>query len=250
MYHSVDDDSAAACVRPGRFEEQMAYLHKTGYEAVDLDAVCGFMIQGASVPRKPIAITFDDGYRDNLQKAHPILKKYGICATIYLVTDQIGFSNRWNKGDGVTQRPLLSWEEVRSAAADPILSFQAHTCSHPKLTSIPPHQVREELGRSRKMIEDRIGMTCHHFAYPYGDYNRAVRDLAEEAGFRTACSTRWGHNRRGDDLFCLFRIGVSNGDSLRDFKRILGEPPPLWKYHWLRLKKKLAGRSSGNAEAA
>jgi peptidoglycan/xylan/chitin deacetylase (PgdA/CDA1 family) len=236
MYHSVDDDSAAACVRPRRLDEQLAYLQKAGYAAIHLDALFAHMTEGSSMPPKPIVITFDDGYQDNLQKAQPILKKYGMCATIYLVTDLMGLSNRWNERDGTPQRPLLSWEEVRSAANDPSLSFQAHTCSHPRLTRIPPKQAREELGRSKKSIEDQLGMACRHFAYPYGDYNQAVRDSAEEAGFHTACSIQWGHNRRGDDRLCLFRIGVGNRDSLRDFKRILGEPPPLWKYYWLRLK--------------
>ncbi|RNC69643.1 MAG: polysaccharide deacetylase family protein [Desulfuromonadales bacterium] len=250
MYHAVDDDPAAACVRPSRFEEQMAYLSKAGYVSVDLDAVHDYLSQGATLPQKPIVITFDDGYRDNVEIAYPILKKYGMCATIYLATGHLGYSNRWNAGDGVAQRPLLTWEEVCSAAGNPILSFQAHTCSHPKLTRIPPDQVREELGRSKQMIEERLGRECHHFAYPYGDYDDTVRDAAEEAGFLTACTTRWGHNRPGDDLFSLYRIGVRNGDSLRDFKRILGEPPPLWKYYWLRLRAKVAGKPDGDGKSA
>jgi peptidoglycan/xylan/chitin deacetylase (PgdA/CDA1 family) len=242
MYHSVDDDSAAACVRPHRFEEQLSYLSRSGYEAVDLDAVYDYLTQGASISSKPIVITFDDGYRDNLENAYPILKKYGMCATIYLVTGHLGSSNRWNASDGIPQRPLMNWDEICSSANDLLLSFQAHTFSHPKLTRISANQVREELGNSKQMIEERLGKPCRHLAYPYGDYDSVVRDTAEEVGFRTACSTRWGNNRPGDDLLCLFRIGVGNDDSLRDFKRILGEPPPLWKYYWLRFKKRIAAR--------
>ena len=83
MYHSIDDSLAAACVRPKCFEEQMAYLKHVGYEAVDLDAVFSYMTIGVSLPSKPIVITFDDGYRDNMENAYPILKKYGMCATIF-----------------------------------------------------------------------------------------------------------------------------------------------------------------------
>ena len=242
MYHSVDDDSAAACVRPDRFREQMAYLKGAGYEAVDLDAVHGYMTGRATLPGKPIVITFDDGYRDNVEIAYPILKDYGMCATIYLATGHLGYTNRWNAAEGVTQRPLLTWEEVRVAANDPLLSFQAHTRTHPRLSTLPLNQAREELALSKQVIEEQLGRPCHHFAYPYGDFNDAVRDAAEEAGFHTACSTRWGHNRPGDDLFSLYRIGMSNGDSLKDFKRILGEPPPLWKYYWLRIKARFSER--------
>ena len=250
MYHSVDDDSSAACVRPRRFEQQMAYLAKTGYEPVDLDAVCGYMTRRASLRRKPIVITFDDGYRDNVEKAFPILKKYGMCATIFLVTGHMGHTNRWNAKDGVHQRALLGWEEVRAVVNSPLLSFQAHTSSHLRLTGIPLDQVREELRKSKQMIEEQLGIACHHFAYPYGDHDTAVRNAAEEAGFHTACSTRWGHNRPGDDPFRLFRIGVSNSDSLGDFKRILGEPPPKWKYYWLRFKKKVVGGANAHGRPA
>jgi peptidoglycan/xylan/chitin deacetylase (PgdA/CDA1 family) len=239
MYHSVEDDFASACVRPANFEEQVAYLHKAGYRAVDLDAVYFHITEGRPLPSKPIVISFDDGYRDNLENAYPVLKRYGMSATIFLPTGHLGFSNRWNAAAGATQRAIMTREEVRSAANDPLLSFQAHTCTHPRLTEIPIKQAREEIKKGKKDMEDLLGKPCHHLAYPYGDFNDAVRDAAEEAGFLTACTTRWGHNRQGDDSFALFRIGVGNRDTLSDFRRILGEPPPLWKYYLLRLKSAL-----------
>ena len=238
MYHSIDDSSAAACVRPKRFEEQLAYLKRVGYEAVDLDTVYRYMTEGASISLKPIVITFDDGYQDNLKNAYPLLKKYGMCATIFLATDHLGASNRWNAVEGVPQRPLMAWQDIREAIRDSLLSFQAHTCSHPKLTHIPISQAREEMLKSKETIEDRLGRPCHHFAYPYGDFNETLITVARKAGFRTACSTRWGHNRPGDDLYSLYRIGIRNEARLSDFKRALGGPPPLWKYYWLRFKAK------------
>jgi peptidoglycan/xylan/chitin deacetylase (PgdA/CDA1 family) len=247
MYHSIDDSSDGACVRPQRFEAQMVYLRKAGYQTVDLDAVYGYLTRGIELPAKPIVITFDDGYRDNLVNAYPTLKKYGMCATIFLPTDYVGFTNRWNAAEGVTQRPLLNWEEIHALANDPLISFQAHTCSHPRLTQIPLNQVREELKQSKEDIEDHLGNACHHFAYPFGDFNDAVRDVVEEMGFHIACSTRWGHNRHGVDIFGLYRIGMRNQDSLADFKRVLGEPPPPWKYYWLRLKSNIMSRSNRNS---
>lgn len=228
-------------MRPHRFREQIAYLKKAGYRAVSLDAVYNYFIGGASLPPKPVVITFDDGFRDNIENAYPILKEYGMCFTIFLPTGHVGFSNRWNAPEGITQRQLLTWEEVRLLANDPLISFCAHSCTHPKLTQITESQVRDELNRSKKELEGHTGRPCHHLAYPYGDSNEAVHRIAMETGFHTACTTMWGHNRQGCDLFALYRIGIRNEDTLSDFKRVLGEPLPLWKYCWRRLQSRLNG---------
>jgi peptidoglycan/xylan/chitin deacetylase (PgdA/CDA1 family) len=241
MYHSVDDSSDRACVRPQRFEEQIAYLKKAGYHAVNLDAVYSYLTGETSLPTKIVVITFDDGFRDNMENAYPVLKRYGMCFTIFLPTDHIGLSNRWNAAEGVPQRQLLTWEEIRLLANDPLVCFSAHSCSHPKLTHIPVKQVRDELSRSKKIIEDHLSRQCYHMAYPYGDFNEAVCHIAMETGFHTACTMRWGHNRSGCDLFALYRIGISNQDRLSDFKRVIGEPLPIWKYYWKRIKAKLNG---------
>ena len=237
MYHAVDDSPAGACVHPHRFAEQLAYLKRAGYQTIHLDELYGSLIHGSALPAKPLVITFDDGYRDNLQVAWPLLRQAGFKATIFLATGHLGSSNRWNAADGVPQRPLLDWDEVIEAAREPQLSFQPHTHSHPRLTRIPPAQADEELRRSKETLEQRLGKACPHLAYPYGDYNRAVRDLAEQAGYHTACTVQWGHNRAGQDPLALFRIGIRNQDRLADFKKSLGEPPPLWKYYWLRAKQ-------------
>ena len=240
MYHSVDDSPDNACVRPQRFKEQIAYIKDAGYNAIDLDALYNYLTVGTALQSKPIVITFDDGFRDNIENAYPILKKYGMCFTIFLPTDHIGFSNRWNAAEGIAQRQLLTWEEIKLLSDDPLVSFNAHSCSHPKLTRIPLSQVRDELDKSKKTIEDRVGKPCRHFAYPYGDSNETVHRVAMETGFLTACTTQWGHNRRGGNLFALCRIGISNKDNLSAFKRVLGEPMPMWKYYYHRLKARLS----------
>jgi peptidoglycan/xylan/chitin deacetylase (PgdA/CDA1 family) len=242
MYHSIDDSSAPACVKIRRFDEQMSYLKRSGYQAVHLDAVYEYLLQGASLPAKPVVITFDDGYRDNMLNAYPILKKYWMCFTIFLATDYIGSSNRWNASEGVVQRVILTWEEANDLAKDPLVSLQAHTCSHPRLTKIPMNRVREELIKSKQIIEDRLGRPCNHFAYPYGDFNDFVRNEVQGAGFHTACSTFWGHIRSGDDSFSLNRIGLRNQDNLSAFKRVLGEPPSLMECYWLRIKSILESK--------
>jgi peptidoglycan/xylan/chitin deacetylase (PgdA/CDA1 family) len=243
MYHSIDDDDAAACVRPGRFDEQMAYLKKAGYRTIDLDTLYDHFSAGEEVTEKSIVITFDDGYRDNVEQAAPILERYGFCATVYLPTDHLGVSNRWNAADGVPQRPLLGWDEVRRLGSDSVLSFQAHSCSHPKLSRLPLGQMEREVRRCKDLIEERLGNPCHHFAYPYGDLSDAVRDIVGAAGFHTAVTTRWGHNRPGVDLLLLCRIGIANGHRLADFKRVLGEPISRGQYYWRRLKQRLAAAS-------
>jgi peptidoglycan/xylan/chitin deacetylase (PgdA/CDA1 family) len=82
----------------------------------------------------------------------------------------------------------------------------SHTLSHPYLTKLPPAQAREEITASRKKLEDLFGRPVTHFCYPYGDWNEAVRDLVQAAGYKTACTTDPGVNGPGDSPFLLKRF--------------------------------------------
>jgi peptidoglycan/xylan/chitin deacetylase (PgdA/CDA1 family) len=192
MYHRVVDiadrpDPFQINVRATDFEAQLAYLRRRGYQSIGLDEV-PLAVSDASPWRKPIAITFDDGYRDNYTHALPLLKKYGHTATIMLVSERIGGRNDWDLGMAESA-PLLCLEEIREMERSGI-RFGAHTATHPSLPDISLEQVRSELAGSKLKLEQLLGHEVSTLAYPYGRYTPEVCRIAAEAGFAAAFSVQ------------------------------------------------------------
>jgi peptidoglycan/xylan/chitin deacetylase (PgdA/CDA1 family) len=156
-------------------------------------------------PQQPgMVVTFDDGFLNTLTLGLEPLREAGCCAMQFLVPGLIGKINQWDLVIGEVPEALMNVAQIKEwlAAGHQI---GAHTMTHPRLTQIPLAQAREEIAASKKMLEDLFGQPICHFAYPYGDWNAAVRDLVIEAGFETACTTETGINVVGQDRWTLGR---------------------------------------------
>jgi peptidoglycan/xylan/chitin deacetylase (PgdA/CDA1 family) len=194
----------------------MAYLSERGYQSIPLDDVPR-AVSEESTWEKPVAISFDDGYRDNYTHALPILKKYGLVATIMLVSDFIGGRSEWDRGK-VGPAPLLSLDEILEMEASG-MHFGAHGATHVPLSDVSIEEARRELAGSKAQLEELLGHEIQSFAYPYGRSTPNVCRVAEEVGFAAAFGvehwTRAMHNYgridaarcRGDNL--LWRLKVS-----------------------------------------
>jgi peptidoglycan/xylan/chitin deacetylase (PgdA/CDA1 family) len=162
-------------------------------------------------------ITFDDGLRNCVEHAVPVLSDCRFTAVFYLVTGFVGTTSRWMREDSGVDLPLFGWETARKLLAE---GFQigAHTATHPRLTSLEDDRCRAELGSARARLERELGAPVRHLAYPFGNWNPRVRKLAREAGYATACSTRPGLSGTDDDLLALHRVTVYGHDSFADFR--------------------------------
>ncbi|SMC26327.1 Polysaccharide deacetylase [Desulfacinum hydrothermale DSM 13146] len=251
MYHMVSEpkeprDARFACP-PGLFRRHMEYLARHGYAWVSLEHIHGALTGGTPLPERAVAVTLDDGYADNYEYAWPVLARYGIPATIFLVTDAVGRTNHWMEGRGFSSRRMLSWSQVREMS-DHGVSFGSHTASHPRLTELPAHRVEEELTCSRRVLEDKLGRSVFSFAYPYGLVSEGVRDAVVRAGYGLACSTRSGFNRVETDRFQLRRIEVYGTDGVwRLAQKIrfgMNDASLLYpvKYYWNRALARWNGR--------
>ena len=206
MYHQIVDDLDAQPdpynlnVSVAQFESQMEYLNNKKYQSVHLDDVAWASQKGDSPWIKPVVITFDDGYMDTYTKAFPILQKYGLTATVLLVSGQIGGTNVWDHGE-VPYTSLMGTTEIREMAEHGI-GFGSHTVTHRPMTELSYQEAQTELVDSKRSLEDLMGHEMKTFAFPYGKSNPVLMEMTQEAGYIAAC----GIEGRENTLFNLSRV--------------------------------------------
>ncbi len=220
MYHQVTPRPAPQFARytvtPNAFAAQMKWLALAGYRTITLDDLCAARAKQASLPDRTVILTFDDGYEESAEHAVPLMARYGFTAVFYLVASLPGLTSQWLMPELGCEFPLFDWNTARGLEKSGF-HCEAHSMSHPHLAEVSPEKCRSELTESRRILEDQLGHEVRHLAYPYGSYNDTVRQLAAEAGYISACSTRKGLSGATDDILALHRISVHGDDSLIDF---------------------------------
>jgi len=201
-------------VEPADFAAQLGFLWKAGYSTISFSRYLEYLDGGGSLPRRPIILTFDDGYRSILTTGYPCLSKYGFIATVFVVAGRIGGMNDWD--GNALRETLLSSDDILALQQNGI-EFQSHTLTHARLTAIPRQHAREELARSRTDLELLLGAPVHTISYPYGAYSAEVESLAREAGYRAGVITRRRLNRPTTNPLTLRRIAISNRTTLARF---------------------------------
>ena len=208
-YHSVGARDHEMNVTPRNFAEQMAWLTDT--RAVN--SLAEVVERGEGV-----AITFDDGYRDNLLEAAPILSRRNISASVFIVSGRVG---AWLDHDTrATQSQLMSWDEIAEIAAAG-WAIGSHTVTHPVLSRLSPERQRREIADSKSEIESRLKASLASFAYPFGsalDYTAQTQRLVRQSGYAFALSNRYGTNGAGADRFALRRVWIDRRDTLETFQ--------------------------------
>lgn len=237
MYHQVIPQSSPVfrkyAITPRAFAQQMAWLARAGYSTINLDMLLAYRRGQLEIRRRPVIITFDDGYRDLFEHAVPILESHGFTAVFYLVTGLMGRTSRWLVAERGVEFPVMDWDAARQLSAAGF-ACGAHTVSHPRLPNLPEAACRGELVQSRLILEEQLGHEVRHLAYPFGRYSDRVRAIAAESGYQTACSVDIGISTAKDDVLALHRVPVSGYDSLVDFIWRLRTAYPLGE--WLRGK--------------
>jgi len=162
-----------------------------------------------------VGLTFDDGYRNNVEYALPVLKKQGFTATCYGVSSMMGATNSWDAGL-VAEKPLMAlsdWHTWRDAGMD----VGSHTRTHAKLTELTPNEARMQIADSKRELEQALGCEVQHFCYPYGWFSPEHRDMVQQAGYRTATTTVRGRVHADADPFAMNRIMVARATHLLQF---------------------------------
>jgi peptidoglycan/xylan/chitin deacetylase (PgdA/CDA1 family) len=203
----------------------MAWLKWGGYQVVALEEYLACRREFRLLPPRTVVVTFDDGYLDNRTHALPILQRFGIGITVFLVTEAVGRTNTWAERSELSNRALLAWSDVQQLKKSGV-RFGAHSRTHASLTRVPVETARQELEGSRRELEAQLSAPVRMFSYPYGEHNDVISRLAVEAGFDGCCSTRSGLNTMSTSVHQLRRIEVQGTDSLIDFALKLGRGVP------------------------
>ena len=219
MYHEISPEArqpfARFTVHPDAFAWQMAWLARRGFTTLDLDSLLDARAGRAPLPRRPVVVTFDDGFADSGRYAPPILERHGFTATFYLVAGSMGQTSEWLEREVGFRLPLMSWDDVLRLR-ERGHRFGSHTVTHPRLARVASEACREELVTSREVLERGLGEPVRHLAYPFGSHDDGVVAMAREAGYRSACTTLEALSA-GEGPLELRRVPVYGTEARLDF---------------------------------
>ena len=211
MYHSIESMPRSTVMRslhvsPRKFEIQMFILKILGYKGLSMKMLKPYL--DGEKHGKVVGITFDDGYRNNLINAAPILKKYGFSATCYIVSRNIGKSNVWDLDKQITQRPLMSKKEIFKWI-NLGMDIGAHSRTHVDLTAISNMNALREIEGCKLDLEKTFKLKIYDFCYPYGKFNAKVVSIVKAAGYNSATSMNRGRAKPSSNIMLLPRIPIN-----------------------------------------
>lgn len=214
IYHCVGRGSGLELDLPvDRFDEHMAWL-AAEQRVVSLDHALDALAAPELPDRDPIVVTFDDGPADFADTAVPVLVRHRIPVTMYLATAFLDDQQPFPYG-----APPMSWAAVAETMATGLVTVGSHTHTHALLDRLPEARVDEELARSTAAIEDHLGVTPKHFAYPKSVAPSDGADRAVRAAFRSAALAGTRPNPYGrTDPYRLHRSPIQAGDEMRWFR--------------------------------
>jgi peptidoglycan/xylan/chitin deacetylase (PgdA/CDA1 family)/glycosyltransferase involved in cell wall biosynthesis len=216
MYHKIPDQPPATkhqiFVTKDNFAKHLAYFKSRALSPITFQDYQDFASgrrKLAEFPRRPIVLTFDDGYTDNYTNLLPLMQQYGYRGVLYLLGDFEVRYNQWDlAADPTEPRADIMSEAQKQAFVAAGWEIGAHTLTHPHLASLPAAEAAHEIAQSKAGLERRLGITVLSFAYPYGDFSAETKALAQQAGFTYAVATDSGGMHLEDDRMQIFRINM------------------------------------------
>ncbi len=217
MYHYISASPSAQdhirvglSVPPEMFEAQLKLLSDNGYTTISLRDLYEFLAVGKALPDKPIILTFDDGYLDNYTNAFPILQKYGMIGTFFVLTGPAD--------DG--ESAYLTWDmitEMSNAGMD----IQLHSREHLDMRNRSFDWLVFQIIGGRQSIEGHTGKPVIFMAYPSGKYDAAVLHFLRGNNFWAAVTTASGVTHTLSEPLLWDRVRISGQMDLRAFARML-----------------------------
>ena len=190
-----------------RFQEQLSYLKDYGYQSISVSKLIQAITVGADLPEKPIIFTFDDGNENVYSNAFPLMKKFGFTGTVYIIANRIDVEGFFTK-EQIKDLLSAGWE------------VGSHGMKHIDLV-IDPGALRDEIGNSKKIIEDMLDLKLTSFAYPYGKATKITMDWVRQIGYLAGMGLGISNQHDKEDLFYLSRRQVESNMDIHAFTKLL-----------------------------
>jgi peptidoglycan/xylan/chitin deacetylase (PgdA/CDA1 family) len=217
MYHYISNPPAGSdryridlSVSPTELEAQLKYLSTNGYTVISLYDLYAHLASGAALPSKPVVLTFDDGYRDAYEYAFPLLQKYRMTGTFFIVSDFINVNNP----------AYLTWEMVKTMSAAG-MSIESHSRTHPDLRNRPVDQLIWQVLGPIEAITAYTGKRPHFFCYPSGRYDDALIRMLRSVDTWAAVTTQQGITHTLAGAMTWTRVRVRGMAAPQEFATLL-----------------------------
>ncbi|MCS7018153.1 MAG: polysaccharide deacetylase family protein [Cytophagales bacterium] len=241
MYHKIPDKPIESLhkifVTKETFRKHLQIIKWRGLQPITFKEYLAYTRgekSNQTAPKRPIILTFDDGYQDNYYNLLPLMNQYGYKGVIFMLGDTRIRYNYWDADKGDHRDELMN-EQQRAAFVQAGWEVGAHTMTHPDLTQLCEQEAWQEIFNSKNALEHETGNTVEVFAYPFGFYNQQVKTLAQKAGFAMAVATDRGGLHIEQDRFEIFRTSIFPHDSwLQMLKKTSS-----WYRKYYRWKRKI-----------
>lgn len=234
-YHSISDERRDGTLRwsvsPGDFDEQMALIRERARTPLTVSEYAAALRGLAPLPPRPVLITFDDGFADLVETALPVLRRYGLTATAYVIASRVGATPS-RQSD-----PVLDWSQLGELRTHRV-EIGSHSDTHRALDCLARKELHQEIACSKRTLEDTLQAPVCSFAYPYGYHSAAVRQAVRAAGYSSACGVKNALSHQEDDIFAIARVLVERGTGTASIDALLdGHGWPLaWRGEHLRTR--------------
>ena len=208
MYHSIASMPKGTVMRslhvpPKLFKLQMWLIKILGFKGLSMGDLQPYLT--GKKQGKVVGITFDDGFKNNLTHALPILQKFGFTATNYIISQNIGGTNHWDLDKGIPKNPLMDENEIKQWINGG-MEIGSHTQNHVHLADIDNKNATKEITQSKLDLEKKFNCVINHFCYPYGSYNDEIVNITKDVGYHTATTVNRSRTGVGTDPVSRFNI--------------------------------------------
>ncbi len=218
VYHRIgEDEYPENNIRQEQFASHIRELASGEYNVMSLASIADALKKGEKLPPRTVAITFDGGHKSILDNAVPLLKRHELPFTVFVSTDYAGRHTD----------DYLDWDDIKDLKHDKLATVGIHPAAYIRLYNEPEAEIVRQINKARSIYREQLGEEPTLFAYPFGEYSKAYRDLIEAQGFAAAFGQQSGVASAGTDLYSLPRFSMTETHAGLDRFRLTAGALPL-----------------------